>query len=115
MILTPSTCPTCGDQLSTPIRSRSKANTYMQTCRNAHCMKTIWIVVEVAEEPRPRPVSLPLAPAPPRQAAPAKSAIETFERAYANGDARKAIRGQRRQLRAASVNDGRLKQAGGNA
>src|SRR4051794_38270739 len=109
MILTPSTCPKCGDQLSTPIRSSKWPNVYTQTCRNVQCLHTERTTVTVAPEPRPRPVSLPL-PADDPQPKPApRSAIDQFERAYKAGNSRAAIRRASRQARSVSRGDGQLK------
>lgn len=104
-------CPRCGDEMSSPIRSLSAPNTYVQTCRNWECMHTQRTVVDVAEPDRPRPVSLPLPVEGPRPPA-TKSAIDAFERAYERGESRKAITRSRRQVRAAGAVDGKAKQLG---
>lgn len=108
-----STCPRCGDQMSSPVRSLKWPNIYGQTCRNAACMYYHRTVVEVAPQPeRPRPVSLPMAPDEPRLPA-TKSAIAEFERAYQTGTTKKLIARRRRELRRA--NDGQAKRLGRNA
>jgi hypothetical protein len=113
MIDTPSTCPKCGDQLSTPIRSGRWPNVYVQTCRNNECLHTERTTVEVAPEPeRPRPVSLPIEPPAPRTT---RSAIDAFERAYESGETRQLIRRSRRQVAAAIAADGQRKRLGRDA
>lgn len=109
MILTPSTCPKCGDQLCTPTRSFRWPNVYNQTCRNARCLHSVRTVVTVAEPERPRSQVLPIeAEAPP----PARSAIAEFERAYKAGTTKKTITRARRLARAAGRRDSQLKRLG---
>lgn len=113
MINTPSNCPRCGDQLSTPIRSGRWPNIYVQTCRNYECLHTERTSVEVVEPERPRPISLPIETAAP--SLPARSAIDAFERAYQAGETRKLIRQSRRQVASAVAGDGQRKRLGRDA
>ena len=54
MILAPTACPKCGDQLTAPIPSR-RAGLVVQTCRRNGCGHTIWSTTPT--------VVLPAAPA----------------------------------------------------
>lgn len=113
MINTPRTCPKCGDQLSTPIRSGRWPNVYVQTCRNCECLHTERTSVEVVEAERPRPITLPIDP--PASRPPVRSAIGAFERAYAAGESRKLIRRSRQQAASAVAADGQRKRLGRDA
>lgn len=113
---TPTVCPRCGDQLSTPIPSHRRPGMVNQTCRNSACLHMTSTTITVADPPRPRPVSLPLEPAlreaPPRPAAEVPSAIRRFEEAYQRRTTGKVIKQVRRELRLVSGDDGRSKRIG---
>ncbi|MDP2319604.1 MAG: hypothetical protein Q8O42_09740 [Acidobacteriota bacterium] len=115
---TPTVCPKCGDQLSSPILSKRFPGTAVQTCRNDWCLHTARTTIAMVEQPRPRPVSLPIEPvhreAPLRPAAEPPSAIRRFEDAHRRGESRKAIGQVRREVRRAAANDPRTKQLGGD-
>ncbi|MDP3717129.1 MAG: hypothetical protein Q8T13_05085 [Acidobacteriota bacterium] len=114
---TPTTCPKCGDKLSSAIPSARYRGTVVQTCRNNECLHTTRTTIAMVEQPRPRPVSLPIESVhreqPPRPAAEPPSAIRRFEEAHQRGTTGKVIKQVRRELRLVSGDDGRSKQIGG--
>ena len=115
MILAPTACPKCGDQLTAPIPSR-RAGLVVQTCRRNGCGHTIWSTTPT--------VVLPAAPAnhgqmfTPSTTEPAPppvkaGAMQRFDRAVTAGTVRKAIQGAHKQAAAANVDDPRLRQLPG--
>lgn len=113
MILIPSTCPKCGDQLSTPIRSKSRAGMVVQTCRNGECMHTVWTTAAYDLAPLPAPQHGQMfapstsGPEPPK---PHAGAMDRFNRAQVSGTLRKAITQQRKEAAAAAEIDPKLHQ-----
>lgn len=117
----PSVCPTCGDQMSTPLLGR-QSRRLISTCRNPKCATTIHSSTPFtrAEDFPPRPhtpahgqmfIPSTAAPAPPR---PRDGAMARFDRAATGGSVRKAIQGARRHADAANAQDGKWRAIGGD-
>jgi hypothetical protein len=116
MELMPTTCPKCGDRMSTPIPGK-RTGLLITVCRNGECLYTERSATpQVAELFKPAPAAadhgrmfLPSTskPEPPR---PRAGAMQRFNQAVVGGTVREAIVKQRQQARAAAAIDPKLHQ-----